>query len=50
MIRCMYVCMYGYEMVCISMHEYLLAPSKVLPSPPTCSYHIVFAPLNIVEI
>ena len=29
MICCVYVCMYGYEMVCISMHEYLLAPSKV---------------------
>ena len=29
MVCCVYVCMYGYEMVCISMHEYLLAPSKV---------------------
>ena len=29
MICCVYVCMYEYEMVCISMHEYLLAPSKV---------------------
>ena len=36
MICCVYVCMYGYEMVCISMHEYLLAPSKVwtVPQPP----------------
>ena len=36
MICCVYVCMYGYEMVCISMHEYWLAPSKVwiVPQPP----------------
>jgi len=33
MICCVYVCMYGYEMVCISMHEYLLAPSKVWTVP-----------------
>ena len=26
---CVYICMYGYKMVCISMHEYLLAPRKV---------------------
>jgi len=36
MICCVYICMYGYEMVCISMYEYLLAPSKVwtVPQPP----------------
>ena len=27
MICCVIIGMYGYEMVCISMHEYLLAPS-----------------------
>ena len=33
MICFVYVFMYGYEMVCISMHEYLLAPSKVWTVP-----------------
>ena len=33
---CVIIGMYGYERVGISMHEYLLAPSKVwtLPQPP----------------
>ena len=33
MICCVYVYMYGYGMVCISIHEYLLAPNKVWTVP-----------------
>ena len=28
-LRCVDIGIYGYDMVCTSMHEYLLAPSKV---------------------
>ena len=28
-LMCVIIGMYGYEKMCISMHEYLLAPSKV---------------------